>query len=43
MRELLMSVMCGMLAYLLTTHVAQCFADGHGGIPEEEAEDESNN
>lgn len=38
-----MYFVCGLLCYLLVIHVAQSFADGHGGIPEEEAEDESNN
>lgn len=40
MRELLMCFMCGPLCYLLVTHIALCVDDGHGGIPEEEAEDE---
>ena len=38
-----MCFICGLLCYLLVTHVAQCFTDGRGGIPEEEAEDEPEN
>lgn len=43
MREFIMSVMLGLICYLLVTHTAMCFADGRGGIPEEEAEDENFN
>lgn len=40
-RELIMSVMCGGLFYLLVMQITQCVTDGLiGGIPEEEAEDE---
>lgn len=41
MRELIMSVMLGLICYLLVTHTAMCFAAGRGGISEEAAEDES--
>lgn len=37
-----MSVMCGAMFYLLVMQVTQCITIGlTGGIPEEEAEDES--
>lgn len=42
MRELIMSVFCGTLFYLLVMQIVQCFTAGRiGGIPEEAAEDEN--
>lgn len=42
MRELIMSVFCGTLFYLLVMSVVQCFTAGRiGGISEEAAEDEN--
>lgn len=40
-RELIMSVTCGGLFYLLVMQITQCVTNGLiGSIPEEEAEDE---
>lgn len=42
MRELIMSVLCGVLFYFLVMSVVQCFTAGRiGGISEEAAEDEN--
>lgn len=42
MRELIMSVFCGVLFYLLIMQIVQCFTAGRiGGISEEAAEDEN--
>lgn len=40
MYELMMSIACGSLVYLLVMQIVQCFTLGFTGISEDDAEDE---